>query len=89
VTADQAPDPSELERLKALCTRCGIPPTLRRDIYQAVLDRVLDNRRVSDEEKARLAATRDVLSLEDAQVRPLHQELFTATAPSCSPTNAC
>jgi len=76
VNTDTAPAAAETARLTAACRRVGLTETLRRDLYQAVLDRVLDDKQITDAEQARLNAARTILRLEPAQLQPLHRELF-------------
>lgn len=78
VDAASAPSPEEVERLREACARAGLTEALRADIHQAVLDRVIDDRRVTPEEAARLRASESVLALEGSTLRRLRQEVFTA-----------
>ncbi len=78
VRTDTAPDAAETARLTAACIRAGLTQTLRRDLYQAVLDRVLDDKQITDAEQARLTAARTILRLTPAQLLALHRELFLA-----------
>lgn len=78
VNAETAPDSAEVKRLADACRDAGISLTLRQDIYQAVLDHVLDDQRITDAERDRLVAAREILNLDSAQLRLLHKELFTS-----------
>ncbi|MDA3873528.1 MAG: DUF4236 domain-containing protein [Kiritimatiellae bacterium] len=78
VTTDQVPVPSEIAQLKAACNDSGMTQTLRQDVYQAVLDRVLDDGLITEAEQTRLSAAREVMDLEDSHLRELHRELFTS-----------
>ena len=77
VEAESPPAPAEIERLRGVREASGLPITLRMDLYQAVLDRVLDDRRVTPKEAECLRAAEDILGLNQEVVKELHRELFS------------
>jgi hypothetical protein len=76
VNVNLAPESAEVTRLAAACVGAGLPATLRMDIYEAVLDRVLDDKCITDDEQARLEAAREILNLDTDRLQTLHRELF-------------
>lgn len=78
VDADTAPSPEQERQLADACATAGLSSELRRDIYQAVLDRVLDDQRITESEAERLRAAERILKVDKDGLRTMHRELFTA-----------
>lgn len=78
VTPLTAPPPHQVQSLRRDTAAANLPQTLREDLYQAVLDQVMEDGRVTADEAARLEAAAEILQLSPPRRETLHRELFTA-----------
>ena len=72
------PTEEEVARLSALNDDIRFPEPLLEDMYLAILDRVIDDRKVTDEESRLLTMAQEILKLNEHRITDLHKEVISS-----------
>lgn len=78
IDPDHLPTSEEAEELYHISREVSFPVPLREEIYLAVLDKVIDDKVITEQESSLLKSARYILSLSGQQVSDLHKELLSS-----------
>lgn len=78
IDSDHIPTKQEAEELEQLSRDVAFTVQLREDMYQAVLDKVVDDHMITISESKLLLVAQQILALSDVRIHELHRELISS-----------